>query len=217
MKVYDCFTFFREERLLLFRLKLLWEFVDFFCIAEAGFTHAGNPKPLLLPEIIKKNPWISEKVRVSYINNFPTDLDAWGRENFQRNCLEKLYEDAAPEDIIIISDLDEIPHHDWILQFKSTSDFIDNNTLYHFQQFLTYFRLNFLRISHKSPNNINYLEGYNSPYWYGSVAFRRSSNFRPQEAREFRWPLTKKSAISIILKKGGWHLSYLGNDDDFRK
>jgi beta-1,4-mannosyl-glycoprotein beta-1,4-N-acetylglucosaminyltransferase len=215
MKIFDCFTFFREERLLLFRIKLLWDYVDHFCIVEAAFTHAGHPKQLLLPGIIKNNPWISKKVRVSYIHQFSQELDSWGRENYQRNSLEGLYQDANPDDIIIISDLDEIPHHDWIAQFQSNKYFAQDNTLYHFQQFLTYFRLNFLRISNKNSNDANFLEGFNSPYWYGSVAFKHSSNFKPQAVREMRWPLIQKPATSIILKKGGWHLSYLGNDEDF--
>ena len=46
MKIYDCFTFFDEKMLLEFRLNYLSAYVDKFVIAEANYTHSGNPKKL---------------------------------------------------------------------------------------------------------------------------------------------------------------------------
>jgi beta-1,4-mannosyl-glycoprotein beta-1,4-N-acetylglucosaminyltransferase len=45
MKVFDCFTFYKEFDLLELRLEELWDAIDYFVIAEAGHTHQGQPKP----------------------------------------------------------------------------------------------------------------------------------------------------------------------------
>ena len=45
------------------------------------------------------------------------------RENFQRNCIMRGLSDASNEDMVIISDLDEIPNPDSIYKFKPNMRF----------------------------------------------------------------------------------------------
>ena len=45
-KLIDCFIFYNELQLLLFRLEELYEIVDYFVLVESTVTFTGNAKPL---------------------------------------------------------------------------------------------------------------------------------------------------------------------------
>ena len=126
MKIFDCFMYFDEEVVLDVRLNTLDEFVDYFVIVESRFTHKGDWRELKFNqkrfkkfkdkiiyivyekepeeiEIVNSNDSENEKSR-KYIFN------AIYRENGQRNHIEKGLELANQNDIILISDVDEIPN-----------------------------------------------------------------------------------------------------------
>ena len=109
MKVYDCFCFFNEIDILEARLNLLDEKVDYFVISEAEYTHSGKYKGFGL-EIHKKrlSKWWK---KIKHVKVYEKGLsnDTWFLENIQRN---KILEEIRPddEDIILISDIDEIPY-----------------------------------------------------------------------------------------------------------
>jgi len=108
MKIYDCFTYFDEEEILKIRLNELNEVVDFFVIVEATKTFTGIPKSFYLDDCDK---WIekfySKIIRLQI--SFPKDINSpWGREAFQRNALSDYFKIIDEDDIIIISDVDEI-------------------------------------------------------------------------------------------------------------
>ena len=111
-KIYDCCMFFNEVELLQIRLEELYDYVDHFVIVESQETHRGTPKPLyflenqhLFEKYLDKIIYVplTEKLKTS---NNPK---SWKRENYQRNQVLRGLKGCTDEDIIMISDLDEIP------------------------------------------------------------------------------------------------------------
>lgn len=122
MKV-DCFTFFNELDVLKIRLEELYEVVDRFVLVESNKTFRGQPKPYYFSE----NQDIFEKyldkivvVKVEDNNVFSSDyrLESWEREYWQRNQIMQGIADCADDDIIIISDVDEIPRKSIVSEFN---------------------------------------------------------------------------------------------------
>ena len=114
MKVYDCFTFYNEFELLELRLKSLWDIVDYFVIVEADKNHTNKPKPFYFAERKDEFKEFLPKIRNIQLN---VDIDYkgvgdWSIENGQRNGILYGLSDAAPDDLIFISDADEIPAPD---------------------------------------------------------------------------------------------------------
>lgn len=105
--IYDCFIFNSELDLLGLRLAFLNETVDRFVIVESGRTLSGNKKPLHF----LSNKTLFEKYEHKIIHLVAPDmpeLGAWEYEYFQRNYIKQGLLDCKNEDIIVISDLDEI-------------------------------------------------------------------------------------------------------------
>jgi hypothetical protein len=109
MAVYDCFTFFNELDILELRLAELDPQVDFFVIAEATRTFSGAPKPLYFHENKNRFKAYADKIIHVIVDDLPEVGDAWDREAFQRDAIMRGLVDADPDDIIMLSDVDEIP------------------------------------------------------------------------------------------------------------
>lgn len=109
MKIYDCFCYFNEDMLLELRFETMWDYVDYFVISEASYTHAGISR---VPQFdINKFSKYASKIRYLRLDERPPGPnDFWKNENFIRNNLSKGLFDAEPHDYILISDLDEIPN-----------------------------------------------------------------------------------------------------------
>ena len=136
MKIYDCFQFFDEEMLLDLRLNMLDKYVDKFVISEAKYKHNGSPKKL----IFDINKFSQFKHKIIYVvaddpssslleinNNDSNELkeskkisNAYRREGHQIEKIQEVIADIDSDDIIIISDLDEIPNLEKI-DFKKIS------------------------------------------------------------------------------------------------
>lgn len=112
MKVYDCFSFFNEIDLLEIRLLLLNDIVDKFVIVELNKTHRGEDKKYNFPEYKDRFQPYRDKIIYIQPEEVPVYKGAgdWTIENFQRNCIMRGLHNCEPEDMIIISDLDEIPN-----------------------------------------------------------------------------------------------------------
>lgn len=122
-KLYDCFTFFNEIELLLIRLDELDDVVDHFVIVEAVKTFSGEDKPLYFAE----NEALFQKYRNKIIHivvdsvPFPqgncSELN-WPRQEYQRNAILWGLTNCKDDDIIMISDVDEIPNLEAIAAIK---------------------------------------------------------------------------------------------------
>jgi beta-1,4-mannosyl-glycoprotein beta-1,4-N-acetylglucosaminyltransferase len=117
MKLIDSFLFNNELDLLEVRLRLLYDHVDHFVIFEADTTHMGKPKPLYLEQNRTRfAAWMDKIVHVVYRGD--AKLEQYGDfawENAQRQLLYEKASSLADEgDIIIMSDLDEMPSREML-------------------------------------------------------------------------------------------------------
>ena len=108
LAIYDCFCFFNEIDILEARLKLLDQKVDYFVISEAAYTHSGRFKGFTLDSFRDRLlPWW-DKIKYIKVYDKGSEVDTWILENQQRN---RLLDEIRPEndDVILISDIDEVP------------------------------------------------------------------------------------------------------------
>ena len=175
MKIYDCFMYFDEEVVADVRLHTLNEFVDYFVIVESKFTHKGEPRKLKFDH--KKFEKFKEKIiyiidekvypQTQEIQTEDSEdeksikqiFNATYRENGQRNLLLKGLKEANDEDLILISDVDEIPKLTG-LNFKNI-----NEKIILFKQDMFYYKFNLWL-----PNLI----------WTGTKACRKKNLISPQ-------------------------------------
>jgi len=124
IRVYDCVSFFNELDLLELRLQVLAAVVDRFIIVEADRTHTNRPKPFYFEENRARfAPFLD---RITYIKLTAADFppfsgNAWVYENIQRNAASRGLADCRPDDLLIVTDLDEIPNPATIQQEKIRS------------------------------------------------------------------------------------------------
>lgn len=114
-KIYDCFTFFNELELLEVRLEELYDVVDHFVLVEARVTFSGNPKPLFFAENAHQFQKYQDKIIHIVVDTIPIpegniEKYNWARQEYQRNAILWGLADCQDDDIIMISDLDEIPN-----------------------------------------------------------------------------------------------------------
>jgi len=126
-QIYDCFTFFNETQVLKIRLEELYDVVDHFVIVEGTQTFTGKDKPLYFAESISEFDKYRDKIIHIIVDDFsPTTSDAnkdhWVREELSRNSILKGLNQCSIDDIIFISDLDEIPSKTSVLEIKNYFD-----------------------------------------------------------------------------------------------
>ena len=194
MRIYDCFSYWDEDLLLELRLSILDKFVDYFVIVEGNKTWQNNAKKLRF----KIDNFSKYKKKIIYIpvEDLPDGDDPYLRENYQRNAILRGINTASNDDLIIISDLDEIPNPEKILLFNSSDRYAV------FKQKHFYYKLN--------------LQSQKTPYWYGSRICVKKFLKSPQWLRELKfkkrpfWRLDKLR-LNNIIDNGGWHFCNLKN------
>ena len=106
-KVYDCFPFFNELDLLELRLHELDSVVDYFVIVEAPQTFQGKNKPLHFQENMQRFEKFKNKI-IHVVIPKTNQRNPWIREATQRNAILQGLKKCDPEDLVLISDVDEI-------------------------------------------------------------------------------------------------------------
>ena len=200
--------YFDEDLVLEIRLNTLNKFVDKFVIAEATKDHSGKEKKLNFK--IQNFSKFKDKIEYFVIDNLPkyvkSNKKGWHenhiRDQFQRNTLSKGYENSDPNDLIMISDIDEIPDPEKINEFdikKKYACFLQKN----FQS-----KINLLNIS--------------EDLWPGTKICQKKNLKSPQWLRDIKtkkrpiWKFFKDKEPQII-RNGGWHFSFLKNPKDIKK
>jgi beta-1,4-mannosyl-glycoprotein beta-1,4-N-acetylglucosaminyltransferase len=116
-KIYDCFTFFNEMELLEIRLNELDEAVDYFVLVEMDETFQGAPKPLLFKKNRKRfEKFLHKIIYVGVTERIEVHNNPWEREKFQRDQIMRALHRCNDNDVILVSDLDEILSHQAIPQ-----------------------------------------------------------------------------------------------------
>lgn len=116
--IYDCFSFYNELDLLEIRLNTLDSVVDKFVLVEATKTHNGQEKPLYYQENVKRFAPFHGKIIHIIVDSFPEIESAWTLENYQRNQIIRGLQGARDDDIVLLSDLDEIPNPELVNKYS---------------------------------------------------------------------------------------------------
>ena len=200
MKVYDCITYCGEDLLLKIRLETLFSKIDRFIIVEANRYFNGEYKPKLFE--IEKFSEFKDKIDFYYVENLPKyNGNNLQYEYFIKDQIKRGLNDLNPDDIILISDADEIPNleNEKYKNYDSTV-FLQNMYYYKF--------------------NIHLYEGLK---WNNKVAATKSCKFKffesVQKVRRFRvrnipWWRFDKKIKRYVENNGGWHFSYLMNANE---
>ena len=181
MKIFDCFMYFDEEMVLNLRLNILNTYVDYFVIVESKYNHRGEKRKLLFNEekfskfkdkiiylIYDEVP--SKVVEIKFDDSEKTKdtksiMNALYRENEQRNYIINGLTKANDDDIILISDVDEIPKIDGVNFDKL------NNKIILFKQDMFYYKFNLCLPNFK---------------WTGTKACRKKNLISPQWLRNIK-------------------------------
>jgi hypothetical protein len=196
MKTYDCFTFFNELDVLEIRLKEMWDVTDYFVIAESNLSHSGKPKDYILLDNWERFKPYHSKIRRIQVDDMPETKDSWVREKFQRWALGRGLEDLEADDVVIVSDLDEIPRAEIVEMIKTDENDYDKYvlTIPMFQ-----YKINFMKYTERSKQpNIMLTRGR---------AFTNA-----QQEREFTFPWIPDHPNTAYIDHGGWHFTYFGDD-----
>jgi beta-1,4-mannosyl-glycoprotein beta-1,4-N-acetylglucosaminyltransferase len=202
-KVYDCFTFFNEMDLLEIRLNELNKVVDYFVIVESTRTFQKKPKPLYLDMDDERIIQFKDKIIHIVVDDFPNFFThwripkTWDYENHQRNAIARGLVNAEPDDIIIVSDVDEIPNAK-----KIAENLIFNKPIIFQQRFFYYF-LNYV-ITKAAPEEC-LLTKDDVVFWRGSVMIKFKDFTTAREVRNLR-----NDHSMDQIEEGGWHFSYIG-------
>jgi len=196
MKVYDCFTFFNELDVLEIRLQEMWDVTDYFVIAESNMSHSGKTKDYILLDNWNRFKPYADKIRRIDVNDMPETNDSWVRERFQRRSLGRGLTDMTPEDLVIVSDLDEIPRADAVAMIKE-----DENDYAKYVLTIPMFQY-----------KINYMKIFDISKQRNIMCTRGRAFTDAQQEREFTFPWTPDYEDTVYIDHGGWHFTYFGDD-----
>ncbi|MDG2348431.1 MAG: hypothetical protein P8L77_03095 [Gammaproteobacteria bacterium] len=204
MKIYDCFPFFNENLMLELRLNTLDKFVDYFVIVECGQTYQGTFKGKQIDHSILDK--FKDKIRYIYLEDF-NDIDvtkfneylhAWKREEYQRDQLAKGLYDAKPDDIIIVSDLDEISDLSKI-NFKDIKE-----DVWALEMNSCYYKFNLKYTGNWLGAKLCRYKNFKGAQWLRNLKVHKRYPW---------WRLDKFFAKNYVhsfkIVKNGWHFSYL--------
>ncbi len=218
--IYDCFSFFNELDLLEIRLNTLDKVVDRFVLSESNYTHTGTPKPLYFKENESRFKKFSDRI-IHVISPNPADPTragsdvaySWLCENAQRNATIRAIEpQLKDDDILIVSDLDEIPDP------AAIGNAIKMKKPVRLRQKFYYYFLNYRCCT--------------TPFWdSGSVVisygdFRNPETYRRLATGEWlnQQANTLPTATKVrflrgikSVRNGGWHFSYIGGIEKVMK
>lgn len=212
--IYDCFQFFNELDMLNIRLHVMDSVVDKFVISEATETFSGLKKPLYYEENKELFAKFADKIIHVVVDDTPQG-GTHERDTFQKNAVTRGLAGCTDEDIIIFSDLDEIPNPEKIRQILQN---FRQDRIYHFAQRLFYCYLNMEEVSGNLLSYAGEFEGVERKKWIGSkMCSYKLLREQGLLLGELRFPERKE--IGIRVEDGGWHFGYMGGhgEKDIKK
>ena len=133
-RVFDVFPFNGEFEMLELKLAAMADWVDGFVVVEAASSFTGRPKPLSFPARAADFAHLGDKLVYVPVETFPAYLtSAWAREFYQRDQgALGLRGRCSPEDVVIISDVDEIVRPEALAQITGPLAGADIRTFVYF-------------------------------------------------------------------------------------
>ena len=216
MKIFDCFIFNNEFDLLELRLRELYNHVDYFVLVESNLSFTCRQKPYWYENNQQRFSQWSDKIRhVKHVSS--AHKNPWLNEHDQRNAITQGLVDAESEDIVLISDADEILRSSVLQKVKHKSD----RTIYGFYMLDFAFKFNFVRVDPPSYEIIimaakaSWIEKFSPQLLRDqknnllSLPYTKEWQKRP---RTVPLMLDIQEHEVLIIQDGGWHFSYLGDD-----
>jgi beta-1,4-mannosyl-glycoprotein beta-1,4-N-acetylglucosaminyltransferase len=186
-RVFDTFPFFNELEMLELRFEILDPVVDRFVLVESTVTYSGLPKPLYYAENRQRFAHWEHKIVHVVVDDTPdTGEWRWGREFHQRNQIVRGLVDCRCDDIVMLSDVDEIPDPAAVAARLRGG--------YH-QEYMLYY----LNCLHMNENMIGTTTLYHFQF----------AVHEPQAIRHRRWAYPR-------IERGGWHFAYAMSPDRIR-
>ena len=213
MKIYDCFMYFDEDLILDLRLNILDKFVDYFVIVESIFTHKGEKRNLKFN--INKFKKFESKIIYLVYDQEPSQIEkivskdtedeksrkyimnALFRENAQRNFINRALNNLDNEDVILVSDVDEIPNLKGINFEEKKSKIIL------FKQDMLYYKFN-LKLPNLAWTGTKACKKkyFKSAQWLRNVKDRKYPFYRVDT-----YFSEKKYIDCDFIENGGWHFT----------
>jgi len=217
MKIFDCTTYYSEDLMLEVRLNILNKHVHKFIIVESKYSHSGKKKTLNFD--INKFKKFKDKIIYLTIENEPEGIEeVLNNKNSpavkRMNSLKRIEQSynymingikhAADDDLIILSDNDEIPNLESDQFKKSKKDIII------FKQLFCYYKFNLL---------------YDLLPWYGTRACKKkklNSFSWLKNIKNKKYPLWRLDTLFSnykqrnidIIDDGGWHFTNVKSPKD---
>lgn len=224
VKIIDAFIFYNEINQLQIRLNELYEVVDFFVIVEASVSFSGRDKEYVFLENIDLFKKYLNKIIHIAVDDMPEILqgDRWQLESHQRNAILRGLNCFNDNDIVLISDVDEIPNPKDIPKLKRSLSKKPNALIVSAFRHLMKIRggkflysnyiERFLRVDiirFKQKHFEYFLNGFVNSSWKGTVVIRKwfLSFFFSNDIHYLRFSHFRMRQKII---SSGWHFSYLG-------
>jgi hypothetical protein len=200
MKIYDCFTFYNELDLLELRLAELYDKVDHFVIVESSQTFTNRAKPFNLYDHTDRFKPYLDKVIYVQVTDMPGDLNPWVNERFQRDAIVRGLTDADAEDIVIISDVDEIPRREAIDYIRASEQVI-----FALRMPIYNFKFNYMKLN---PDLYN--------IWAMACRTKVLYEITANTLRDMRFSFFNNEYQYSnngceVVEHAGWHFGYMGD------
>jgi beta-1,4-mannosyl-glycoprotein beta-1,4-N-acetylglucosaminyltransferase len=209
--IHDCFTFAGEFDVLELRLETLADVVDRFVVAEGTRSFAGQPR-----EVSQLHARVPARFRDRIVHLVVDELEAapqsaWHNEFRQRNALARGILDAHPDDLLVLSDVDEIPHPDSVRRFRPGRYL---SAVLHQRVF--YYALNNELVVSGDPWELPCKAARVTTVRHFHRFYRTMQNLR-RFGSESRLAITARRIDALLLNRvttqhlvpGGWHFTYL--------
>lgn len=198
-KVVDAFLYNGEEEILDLRIEVLNSVVDEFWIIESNRTFTGQLKHLVFETQSSSQNWPIQKIK--YFPYLPSleeiSNNPWENEFAQRNYLSKIIDTCSQFDLIIFSDVDEIPAPEAVQIARE----MGSSNFFGFEMSTHYLKFNFAFVEPSVLATSVCTIGFSKP----SLALHSPNDLRVG--------IRNRSINAEILNNGGWHFSYMMNED----
>ena len=217
MKIFDCTTFYSEHLMMDVRFNILNEYVHKFIVSESTFSHSGKPKKLNFD--IKNYPKFKDKIIYVIIDKEPNDIigiedkqltavdkriNSVKRIELSYDYMAKSLDIALDNDLIVLSDNDEIPNLG-SKKFKNS-----NKDIFIFKQLFFYYKFNLL---------------YDLVPWYGTKAAKKKKLLSMSWLKNLKnkqYPFWRLDTLFLnnkyinldIINDGGWHFTNLKTPEE---
>lgn len=219
-RIFDCFVFYLELDILELRLHILDPYVDFFVLVESTLTYTGAPKPLFYEDNKNRFAKFHSKIIHIVVDDMPLVIEnPWDREAFQRSAFGRGLTKARPDDLVIVSDVDEIVKP---RPLQSALKGAAGKITY-FEGVYYHFYLNWRlrgRMDLKTSRMIEFK--YFRDGWLTRKTKGCRTNSLPEWAEYFVWlPYAAMRHGAIlrrqIYREGCWHFSFMMSPEEIRK